>query len=762
MANKLFYSYIHKTNGKGNASYIPEVIIHSYWDSLVFDVNHRTIWHKGMPFGNVYPGTLSYGEVFNDFDRNIAYGAYSHAEGSNTYANGDYSHAEGYTVTYKEATYSHAEGKLSYTYGEASHAEGSSATLKGAIYSHAEGSNTFTGINAVAAHAEGNATQANGEASHAEGNNTNANGIASHAEGKTTRANGQYSHTEGNATQANGQSSHAEGYGTLTGEYAQYSHVEGEKNSVVGPSSHVEGKNNRSNGEVSHVEGENNVLGNGAPDKNTSHVHIEGTDNVIYNSKQTHIEGVNNQSNVYDGLATNKNAISSGLHIEGVNNNIYGSNYVHVEGGEITVGDHKQTKSFDLYTHAEGYNNNVYTNVRYSHIEGSNNTLESNVSDSHVGGHDSIVKENVQSAFIHGIGDIAKNDSETIFGNYNVSYVFTDTDDNTYTVFSVGVGTSDVDRKNAIDIRSDNNGDESTYIYNSPWVYDDVNDYGISQSDKTIHEILQPKLRQVATLTYVQRNSTGRKNLTVDENGVLVYEGAEYYNNYDGRFQNKANGDYSHAEGYGTKANAPYTHVEGFFTIANNPYEHAGGLYNVSLAPSDISKDYTMFSIGNGTSDALRSNAFEIRNIYDDVNGYRQVGLISNESIVTNAHKFGGNIETTKIWKGTLNEYMNESVSPDTLYFISDSGSASRNDIITENQLNDIKQSIMNEIRISMLSGTIFNANMRRNADGKKSFESSSNITYIWQGTKQEYDRLTPEQQQYADTAFLIVGNSNS
>jgi hypothetical protein len=35
-------------------------------------------------------------EIFNDYVNNIAVGAYSHAEGSETIAAGDYSHAEGY------------------------------------------------------------------------------------------------------------------------------------------------------------------------------------------------------------------------------------------------------------------------------------------------------------------------------------------------------------------------------------------------------------------------------------------------------------------------------------------------------------------------------------------------------------------------------------------------------------------------------------------------------------------------------------------
>ena len=150
MANKLFYTYIHGTDYK-NDSFVPSKMIYSYWDSLIFDVNHRTIWHQGMPFGNVYPGTLSYGEIFNDLQNNIALGAYSHAEGYSTIAKSNYSHAEGYK-TFVDGVNGHVEGNSSYSLGENSHAEGS--------FSYSRGTNS---------HAEGNKSEAQGRNAHAEG-----------------------------------------------------------------------------------------------------------------------------------------------------------------------------------------------------------------------------------------------------------------------------------------------------------------------------------------------------------------------------------------------------------------------------------------------------------------------------------------------------------------------------------------------------------------------------------------------------------------
>lgn len=54
----------------------------------------------------------SYGaEIFNDLINNVAIGAYSHAEGSTTYAKGDVSHAEGY-MTEAYGDNQHVQGKF--------------------------------------------------------------------------------------------------------------------------------------------------------------------------------------------------------------------------------------------------------------------------------------------------------------------------------------------------------------------------------------------------------------------------------------------------------------------------------------------------------------------------------------------------------------------------------------------------------------------------------------------------------------------------
>ena len=67
-----------------------------------------------------------------------------------------------------------------------------------------------------------------------------------------------------------------------------------------------------------------------------------------------------------------------------------------------------------------------------------------------------------------------------------------------------------------------------------------------------------------------------------------------------------ASGGYSHAEGGSCKATAIASHAEGYHTKTTNVAEHACGQYNASTY------DETLMSVGDGTSEEKRHNAFEI------------------------------------------------------------------------------------------------------------------------------------------------------
>lgn len=97
----------------------------------------------------------------------------------------------------------------------------------------------------------------------------------------------------------------------------------------------------------------------------------------------------------------------------------------------------------------------------------------------------------------------------------------------------------------------------------------------------------------------------GRDNATGDSAEGSHVEGRE----------NFADAHRAHAEGFGTNALGQDSHTEGTGTTANNESEHASGRYNLSVkkTSSNTTADATHFSVGIGTSDSARKNAFEIK-----------------------------------------------------------------------------------------------------------------------------------------------------
>ena len=80
-----------------------------------------------------------------------------------------------------------------------------------------------------------------------------------------------------------------------------------------------------------------------------------------------------------------------------------------------------------------------------------------------------------------------------------------------------------------------------------------------------------------------------------------------------------ASGIYSHAEGFGTAASGNCSHAEGYETTASGIGSHASGIGTQALHRNEAaygtfneSNDDTLFSIGDGTADDARHNAFEI------------------------------------------------------------------------------------------------------------------------------------------------------
>ena len=87
-----------------------------------------------------------------------------------------------------------------------------------------------------------------------------------------------------------------------------------------------------------------------------------------------------------------------------------------------------------------------------------------------------------------------------------------------------------------------------------------------------------------------------------------------------------ANAQYAFSEGTNTTANTEASHSAGRYTNTKNRSEFSIGEYNNSVSASTTFGDSgnTLFSVGNGTADNARHNAFEIRqngDIYLSYNG---------------------------------------------------------------------------------------------------------------------------------------------
>lgn len=456
----------------------------------------------------------------------VASGQNSHAEGRYTKAMGTDSHAEG-MYTFAKGTQSHAEGDLTIAANPSSHAEGGlgkygnslSAKCKADAAATAE-SNTFKSevelkkgmimedddeligyvsavVNAALKQYTITFFDSTTKYSFSSGTDytfyqaTAAMGGYSHAEGNS-RAIGTYSHAEGDDTEANGEAAHAEGDSneetieitsvpaiakngsteiTVTDDifrqlYAGLKSTNGcevtyvyrysDVNRVTirateafagGTLSFIVGRN-VSNGVASHTEGIGSVAtGYGA--------HVEGK-YCVADSDFAHAEGRETKASGSKSHAEGYETIASSAcsHAEGYET-IAGAEYAHAEGD--------RSKAKGIASHAEGLSS--VASGAYSHAEGDGSAAYG--ADSHA----------------EGTSTRTNNAGEHAEGTYNASH--TGSLGSEMTIHSVGIGTSNTDRKNAHEIMKDGThylGDGDIYACQQ------------SQTDKTGKKIVPVSL----------------------------------------------------------------------------------------------------------------------------------------------------------------------------------------------------------------------------------------------------------------------------
>ena len=440
---------------------------------------------------------------------NIAKGINSHAEGLATAAFGKYAHSEG-TGTIASGDTSHAECFKTKALGECSHAEGYYTTASG-DYSHAEGKNNMAkGTNS---HAEGSSNTASGENAHAEGISTIASGDTSHSEGRFTKALGGLSHAEGDYAIAMGDTSHAEGYETNAA--GMYSHVEGKGSIALGNATHVEGLHRQAMNFTDDVTiGATEIFILASEDYSVNldyykNCLIKGggvsidviSAEYAYNTKFTESnenkrikltlkealpkactraeQTADNQKDGYfstqDYQIHNKGTIENyGGHAEGSYTMVYedsghaegklsiakgkishAEGYRTIAGGQTSHAEGNETIASGNGSHAEGVYNTA--SGECSHAEGTSTTASGSAShaegnectasglNSHAEGQGTTA--NGTDSHTSGTYTTAENNSEFACGKYNKF--------NVNQIFSVGVGTTDNARKNALYITTD-------------------------------------------------------------------------------------------------------------------------------------------------------------------------------------------------------------------------------------------------------------------------------------------------------------------
>lgn len=568
MVNKLLYTW-------DKVKPVDAAYLSTYSEALIFDVNKRTLWHKGRQFGNAYYMTNDAvgGETFNDFRTNTAMGAYSHAEGSYSAAKAFASHSEGYNVNVA-AVFSHGEGTNNRveSIAIASHTEGCANTAWGA-YSHVEGCRSVTFGNQ--SHAEGYETSAYGNASHSEGYDTATYGFAAHAEGSNTVAYYKGTHSEGIATYAFQEGSHTEG--TYTSAYGIASHTEGTYTVTYGEAGHAEGVHTTAKHKGAHSEG-------GFTYAEQEYSHTEGLRTASY-AIGGHAEGV------FTYIATGK----TGAHAEGGYNVTYGmyshvegvynvANEIgtHAEGGYTVAGVNYDDFYVGQYAHAEGYGSKAgttYGGVRgngfAAHAEGIVSQATGRGAHSE-GAYTIALRDNTHA---EGAYTSAQQTNSHTEGYYTKSNGFASHAEGSYT-------------QAGADYYGDNSGHAEGYGTRAGFAYrgDRVIICG-AHSEGFVTTAWDIASHSEGCYTYAM-------NIGAHSEGAYTY----------------ANGTYSHAGGLLTYALGIASTACGIGTVANEPGSLSIGSYNLAYTLQGRDIGSTLFAIGNGTSYTARHNLLGIHN----------------------------------------------------------------------------------------------------------------------------------------------------
>lgn len=357
------------------------------------------------------------------------------------------------------------------------------------------------------------------------------------------------SYVNGLNCKSTGLYSHAIGRDNIAA--ANSSYAEGRSN-TAGYCAHAEGKDNKALGSYSHTEGNYNSATGGA-------AHAEGM-NAIADGTASHAEG--NKATAFgnyshaEGLNTTARGKSS--HVEGSGTTSDGDS-AHAEGMTTTAGGdgaHSEghtTTAAGNYSHAEGLTSAALGN--YSHAEGQQTTASNAAA--HAEGGNTIaggVRSHAEGSNTKATGTVSHTEGESTVADNTAAHA-----EGRFTTASGEAAHAEGGSTTASGYYSHAEGSSTT-----------------------------------ASGDYSHAEGSGTK-------AKAKYAHAEGLNteaNYN-----------AHAEGQETKADAMASHAEGIGTVAYQNGQHVEGRYNDYQ--SDVYKKY-LHVLGNGTSDAERSNAHTI------------------------------------------------------------------------------------------------------------------------------------------------------
>lgn len=414
--------------------------------------------------------------------------------------------------------------------------------------------------------------------------------------------------------------------------------------------------------------------------------HIEGQDNFVYGTSNSHAEGFYNTINRDCSHAEGSHNLSDGQysHVEGFYTSacencthaegsytLAQSEYSHAEGyktsvidvlGEDNGGSHAegyQTSACVIGSHSEGYN--TYAKGTGAHSEGYKTVA--NASRAHAEGNNS--RATGSNSHAEGYYTIARGDNSHSEGNYTSAYSDQTHAEGLRTYAGATAAHSEGWDTSAMSPGTHAEG-RSTYVYG-------LNAHAEGQ-----------RTRAEGQYSHVEGCETSAFGSGGHAEGYQTYSNYEYshaegyetsassnYTHSEGKstlasgisshaegYNNKSTGDYSHTEGNDTSATSNAAHAEGSGTIAAGPFSHAEGLnthakgtashatgmgteanaYAFACGKYNVDDGNSLFTVGNGEDDSNRNTCFKV-----DKNGgvwFMYNGLLTNLATLlsNNAH----------------------------------------------------------------------------------------------------------------------------